>query len=314
MNYRDSDRLELQDLRYFVEVASHEDCSISDVAKQLGMAQSNLSASIKNLEKKLSLRDNKKKLEVALFNRKKRPLQLTTVGQEFFQEAISILSAIDRAFENAQQRSEGKVGQVTVALTSSVSNSILPDILRKFREQYPHVKLIWREMTTHNQLQALRSHQIDVGLLHLPKSAIEDKELGFTTVLEEPLIIVLPENHQLARTKQIPLKELQGEKFILPDRQLVPGLSQEILDLCKKVGFEPKVTQEAALMLTILGLVAGEVGIALLPANAKNLRRKGVVYRKIEEKATTVKINMAWRRSDESAVVEQFRKVVREIG
>jgi len=304
MKTRSLQGLELQDLRYFVAVASHKTCSITQVAEELYIKQSNLSSSIKNLEQKL---------KVTLFNRKKRPLELTKAGQEFFQEVLLFLSAIERAIENAQQIHQGKIGKLTIALTSSVSNSVLPDILSKFREQYPNIKLIWREMTTYNQLQALRDRQIDVGLLHLPKSAIDDKELGFTTILEEPLIIALPENHRLARTRLIPLKELEKEKFIIPDRHLVPGLSQQILDLCKKVELEPEVTQEAALMLTILGLVAGEFGIALLPANAKNIQRKGVVYRKIQGKVTTVKINMAWRRSDESAVVEQFRKVVREI-
>jgi DNA-binding transcriptional LysR family regulator len=292
--------LELQHLRYFVAIASHKTCNISEVAEKLHMAQSNLSQQIKDLEKRL---------KVTLFNRKKRPLQLTPAGQEFFQEACLILTTIDIAVENAQKTDRGEIGRLIVGLTSSVSNSVLPDILRCFRESFPHVKLVWREMATHHQLQALRNRQIDLGFVHIPNEAIDDKELSFATVLEEPLIVVLPENHRLAAQTEIPLLELKAEEFILPDRQLVPGLSQQILYLCDRAGFFPQITQEAAFMLTILGLVAGEVGVALLPANAKNLQRKGVVYRTIQGEVTTVKMDVVWRRNDTSIILKNFLEI-----
>ena len=304
MKNRSLQSIELQDLRYFVAVASHANCNISEVAEKLHMAQPNLSSAIKDLEKRL---------DVTLFNRKKRPLQLTTAGQEFFQEAVSILSAMNRAVENVRARSKGEIGRLTVGLTSSVSNSILPDILRRFREEFPNVKLIWREMTTHNQLQALRECQMDVGFLHLPVGGIDNKELSFTPILEEPLLTVLPENHRLAKTEEIPLIALKEEKFILPDLQLVPGLSQQILYLCKRAGFFPQITLEAAFMLTILGLVAGELGIALLPANVRNIRRKGVVYRPIIGAAPTVKMDVVWRRNDTSVILKNFLKITKEI-
>ncbi len=304
MTARNLHNLELRDLRYFVAIASNETCNISEVAEKLHMAQSNLSASIRDLERKLKF---------SLFNRKKRPLQLTIAGQEFFTEALLILNAVDRAVENAGAISRGETGRLTVGLTSSVSNSILPDILRKFREKFPNVKLIWREMATHHQLQAIRDRLLDVGFLHLPVGAFEDKELSFITILEEPLIIVLPKNHRLAAVKQIPLIELKDELFILPDLQLVPGLSQQILSLCERAGFFPQITQEAAFMLTILGLVAGEFGVALLPANAKNLQRKGVVYRTIQGESTTVKMDVAWRRNDTSVVLNNFREIIQTL-
>lgn len=114
--------------------------------------------------------------------------------------------------------------------------------------------------------------------------------------------------------KKIPLIELKEEEFILPDRQLVPGLSRSILYLCEQAGFFPQITQEAAFMLTILGLVAGEVGVALLPENAKNLKRKGVIYRNIFGVTTTVKLKVAWRCYDTSLVLNIFLKVAKEIG
>lgn len=293
--------IELRDLRYFVAIASNETCNISEVAAKLHMAQSNLSASIRELEKKL---------KVTLFNRKKRPLQLTRAGQEFFVDAQLILNDVERAVKNARATSRGETGRLTVGLTSSVSNSILPDILRKFREKFPLVKLIWREMATHNQLQALEDYQIDVGFLHLPIGAIDNKALNSMTILEEPLILVLPQKHRLAKLQQISLKQLKEEEFILPDLQLVPGLSQQILSLCEKAGFFPKITQQAAFMLTILGLVAGEVGVALLPANAKNLQRKGVVYRSIQGESATVKMDVTWRSNNTSAVLHNFLEMI----
>ncbi|MEO1433323.1 MAG: LysR substrate-binding domain-containing protein [Cyanobacteria bacterium J06633_8] len=304
MKNRSLQNIELQDLRYFVAVASHETCNISEVAEKLHMAQPNLSSAIKDLEKRL---------DVTLFNRKKRPLQLTKAGQDFFQEAVSILTAMNRAVENVRATSKGEIGRLTIGLTSSVSNSILPDILRKFREEFPNVKLIWCEMATRNQLQALREREMDVGFVHLPVGGIDNKELSFTSILEEPLVTVLPENHPLAKTKQIPLIALKEEKFIFPSLQLVPGLSQQILNYCKRAGFSPQITLEAAFMLTILGLVAGELGIALLPANVKNIRRKGVVYRPIFGVTPKIKMDVVWRRNDTSVILKNFLKITKEI-
>ena len=91
--------------------------------------------------------------------------------------------------------------------------------------------------------------------------------------------MVLPETHALAQKSQVWLQDLDGESFVMPSPDLVPGLYKTIWKLCQQAGIYLHITQEATWMTTVLSLVAGGIGVSLLPANVVNLQRSGVVYR-----------------------------------
>lgn len=294
--------MELRHLRYFIAVA--EELNFSRAAERLHIAQPPLSQQIQALEKELG---------VQLFDRNRRPLQLTLAGQTFLESARLAVTQLEQAVRSTQRVYRGELGCLTVGFTSSIANSVLSDILRAFRERNPDVKLVWRELATYPQIQGLRDRYIDVGFFHLSNGCINDDDLSFMTILSEPLIVVLPETHPLAAKSQVPLQALAQEDFVLPTRQLVFGLSEQIYSLCHQAGFVPKVTQEATFMLSILGLVAGGIGVALLPANAQNLQRKGVVYKPIKGQTPTVQMAVVWRRDDSSVILRKFLEVTKEI-
>lgn len=294
--------MELRHLRYFIAVA--EELNFSRAAERLHIAQPPLSQQIQALEKELG---------VQLFDRNRRPLQLTLAGQTFLESARLAVTQLEQAVRSTQRVYRGELGCLTVGFTSSIANSVLSDILRAFRERNPDVKLVWRELATYPQIQGLRDRYIDVGFFHLSNGCINDDDLSFMTILSEPLIVVLPETHPLAAKSQVPLQALAQEDFVLPTRQLVFGLSEQIYSLCHQAGFVPKVTQEATFMLSILGLVAGGIGVALLPANAQNLQRKGVVYKPIKGQTPTVQMAVVWRRDDSSVILGKFLEVTKEI-
>jgi DNA-binding transcriptional LysR family regulator len=79
-------------------------------------------------------------------------------------------------------------------------------------------------------------------------------------------------------------------------------LPEKFYHLCSQANFVPKVAQEAVFMVTILGLVAAEVGISILPSSAQNLRRKGVIYRPILEQTTTIQLAAVWRQNNSSTI------------
>lgn len=294
--------MELKHLRYFIAVA--EKLNFTRAAEDLLMAQPHLSRQIQVLENEIG---------VELFVKgKKRPLELTAAGQVLYDQALLAVAQVDQAIHLTQRTHRGEVGHLSVGFTSSIANSVLSKIVQTFRSRYPDIKLIWRELITYQQIQGLRDRQIDVGLFHLPTNlAVEDDSLSFTTVLEEPLIVVLPLAHRLATESQIPMQALVHEEFVLPTRQMAHGLSEQIHRLCKQAGFDPKIAQEASLMLTILGLVAGGVGVALLPANAQYLQRQGVVYRPIQGQTATVQMAAFWQRDNPSVILHNFIEVVR---
>jgi DNA-binding transcriptional LysR family regulator len=90
------------------------------------------------------------------------------------------------------------------------------------------------------------------------------------------------------------------------------GFYSQIISLCQQQGFSPKVRQEALLVQTIVSLVAGGVGVALVPASLQNLQRVGVVYKTLQGQKFELEMAVVWRRDNSSQVLQEFLQVVRE--
>lgn len=291
--------MELRHLRYFITVA--EELHFSRAAERLQIAQPPLSQQIRALEEELG---------VQLFTRTKRRVQLTDAGEVFLQEAQLVLTQVEQAIRAAQRASRGEIGRLRVGVNSSATHSFLPEILRVFRQRFPCVELVLHELASYQQVQGIGNNRIDVGFLWLPN--VNDSNLSFMPIWKEPLIVALPETHPLANLSEIPLKALVSEPFVLPPRQLGPGFYSQIINLCQQAGFNPKVAQEALLMQTIVSLVAGGVGVALVPASLQSLQRVGVVYKALAGQKLELEMAVVWREDNSSQVLQEFLKVVRE--
>ena len=292
--------MELRHLRYFIAVA--EKLSFSDAAERLYIAQSAVSRQIKYLEDELG---------VKLFDRKSHPIQLTPAGQAFLEESRATLAQLEQAVHKTQRIHQGELGYLTVSFTSSIANGVFPEMLRTFRQRYPEVKLILQEEHSGSLIQRLRDRQTDIIFLYLYHEISEDNDLETMSLTQEPLVAVLPKNHPLAAKSQISLAEVKNEEFVMPLHQVVAGLSEQIYHLCSQAGFVPKVVQTAVFMVTILGLVAGETGISILPSHVQNLQREGVVYRPILEPTATTHLTAVWRQNDSSTILQQFIDIIK---
>ncbi|MEP0955891.1 LysR family transcriptional regulator [Microcoleus sp. FACHB-1515] len=291
--------IELRHLRYFIAVA--EELHFGRAADRLQMAQPPLSQQIRQLETQLGFQ---------LFHRTKRSVQLTTAGRVFLREARRILSQLEQAIETGRQASRGELGQLAIGFVSSASYSILPKILSGFRHQLPTVELALHELTTDQQLRWLRDGRIDVGFVRPP---IDDDSLGISTILQEPLVVALPQAHPFATAESVSLRSLSSESFILFPRQLAPGLYDQIIALCQQMEFSPKVVQEAIQMQTIVSLVAAEIGIAIVPISLQNLQRTGVVYRRLQEPTPKAAIAVVWKQHESSPIVDRFLEAVTQV-
>lgn len=255
------------------------------------------------------LGDPRKRLECILINR--GTSQLTPTGEVLLKDAVEIIKQVERAKERAYRASRGEIGELGIAVNSSIINSVLPDILKVLHSRFPDVKFVLYELAPQEQRQQLLDYQIDIGFDFFPYDNHPD--LISTLILQEPLVIALPESHELAGKSQIPLKALANESFVLPSPEIVHFYKQ-IIDFCKQVfGQEPIIVQEATLMVTVLSLVAGGVGVSLLLKNAQNIQRQGVVYRPIEGENLEIQIVALMRRNDQSTVLNEFLQLVKDI-
>jgi DNA-binding transcriptional LysR family regulator len=296
--------MELRHLRYFIAVA--EEKHVTRAAERLGMQQPPLSQQIRSLEREL---------DVQLFRRRPRGVELTNAGSALLTGARAILAHIDHACATTKRTARGEQGRIAVGFTSSVPfHSFVPRIIRTYREECPLVSLTLEEGGTMELIDDLRNERLDAAFV---RSAIANQEgLVVNLVLREAMVLALPRTHVLARgaNKAVPLKALADETFVIYRRHNGPGLYDAILSACSAAGFSPRVGQEAPRIVSTLNLVAAGLGISLVPESLRRMRMDGVVFRHIVGGQPKAPLYLASRRGETSAAVRRFLELVKRLG
>jgi DNA-binding transcriptional LysR family regulator len=294
--------IELRQLRYFVAVA--EENHFGRAAARLHMTQPPLSQTIQLLESELG---------TLLFARTKRSVALTPAGTALLPEARRILQQAGALPDLARRAASGESGLLSLSFVSTADYSVLPPLLREFRERYPQVQTDLREATTDVQLEDLVHGRIDAGLLIPPLTDKARAELDYLTVLSEPLILAAPTGLKGLRGKNAaPLKAVADIPLIIFPRRIAPAFHDAILTCFRDAGLTPRIGQEAIQMQTIVGLVSAGMGIALVPQSVSNLKRPGVEYKPLTDKTPTIETGLAWRRDNMSPVLRAFLELLRK--
>ncbi|HLI34416.1 MAG TPA: LysR substrate-binding domain-containing protein [Terriglobia bacterium] len=291
--------MELRHLRYFTTVA--EELHFGRAAARLHIAQPPLSQQIRRLEEELG---------VQLFERTRRRVQLTHAGQTFLEEARRTLAQAEQAVCAARKAAQGEVGQLAIGFVDSAVYQALPPTLRLFRERFPRVELVLRELGPAAQFQLLREGQLHAGFV---RSRVDDPALAQIRLFEEPLMAALPSRHPGAGRESVCLRDLARDPFVIFPRALGTGFYDQIVSLCGQAGFSPHVVQEANEMQTIVSLVAAGIGVAIVPASISNLRMKGVSYVHISRPLARTAMTVAWRRDDASPALKAFLQIIHRL-
>ncbi|WP_293764840.1 LysR family transcriptional regulator [uncultured Aquitalea sp.] len=287
--------MELRHLRYFVAVA--EELHFTRAAERLHIAQPPLSQQIQALEAELGVR---------LFERHRRKVLLTEAGKQFLIRARRILADTEEAAEQARRAARGEVGELRIGFTSSLPlTPVLPGTLHRYRQHYPAVRLILREMFTTDQFLALQQEEIDVGFVRFnglsPAAHILVRELR-----RDPLQVVINQRHPLAGERSLSLGQLKNEGLVCYPRSAGTGLHSVIRQLCADNGFEPKINQEAGEAITQIGLVAAGLGIAILPSPLECVKIEGVKYIPLMDEGAYLAMGIATREGEISPLVAGF--------
>jgi len=249
-------------------------------------------------------------LGVPLLRRTKRRVDLTEAGVAFLARARRALAEVEEARADARQAARGELGRLAVGFVGSAAYTVLPDLLRAYRTRFPRVEVTLRQMTTMEQVEALRDGRIGVGVLREPANT--NPAFALEVIHREPLVVAVPATHPLAGRDAVSARDLADESFVLFPRAAGPSLYDAIIALCDRAGFSPTVVQEAGEMQTIASLVGAGLGVALVPAAVERLRVPGVAYRAVREAEPTVALAVAWRRAEISPAVRSFLSVVGE--
>jgi DNA-binding transcriptional LysR family regulator len=293
-----SEPFELRHLRYFIAVA--EELHFGRAAARLGIAQPPLSQQIRRLETRLG---------VELFRRTRRSVELTDGGAALLPAARDLLSHAARVEQTVRRSATGTTGTIQMGFVGSAAYELLPTLLRRFRERYPEASVVPAELSTTEQIAAIKRGGLDAGLVRLP---VESHEVATLRLVEEPIVIALPDFHPLATKRRLPLVALADEPFVMWGRRLNPPFHDEVIAACHEAGFSPNVVQEAGEMPTIVSLVAAGLGVSLVPASMELVRSEGVAYLPVQGKGVRIALALAWRRDHPSPLVRNLVSVARE--
>lgn len=292
--------MELRHLRYFITVANER--NFSRAAEKLHIAQPPLSRQIRQLEEELGL---------VLIDRESRPLRLTEAGRLFYEQASQVLTGIDQLQTLMRRYACAERTRFVIGFVGSTIYGPLPSLIRRFRAAAPHIDLHLAEMTTLEQISALKEGRIDVGFGRL---RFDDAAIRRIVLEEEPLVAALPVDHPLAATADaLSLERLAEESLIVYPRPIRPSYADQLLSLFRDHGLAPLQVMEARELQTAIGLVAAEAGICVVPASVERLRRDDVVYRPIADAGATTPLIMSHRAEDLSAELELLHRISRTL-
>jgi LysR family hydrogen peroxide-inducible transcriptional activator len=240
-------------LRAFAAVADH--LHFRDAATAIGMSQPALSGAVSALEEALG---------VTLLERTTRKVLLSPAGERLAVRAKAVLAEVGALMEEAEAVRAPFTGALRLGVIPTVAPYLLPTVLRLVRDRYPHLDLQVHEEQTANLIDGLVSGRLDLLLLAVP--------LGVPGVVELPLfdedfVLVTPLGHRLGGREGIPREALRELNLLLLDEGHC--LRDQALDICREAGREDvPVTTTAAGLSTLVQLVAGGLGVTLLPRTA----------------------------------------------
>jgi len=293
-------RLELRQLRYFAAVARER--NFTRAAETLRIAQPPLSRQIQQLEEELG---------VWLVERGSRPVRLTEAGQVLYEQALQVLGRVEEIKALTRRLQDAARLRFSIGFVPSTLYGRLPDVIRRYRAARPGVEIKLIELTTFEQIAALKEGRIDAGFgrIQFDDPAVEQQLLR-----TEKMIVALPSGHPLlAREGPLRLDDIAGEVLIVYPSAPRPSYADQVLALYRERELQPPAVHEVREMQTALGLVAAQSGICLVPASVERFRRDNVEYRPLDEEKAISPIIMSSRKGDRSPEVALILKLIREM-
>lgn len=279
--------VELRHIRAFHAVA--EALSFRRASERLGVAQPALSRTIKDLEAAM---------QVSLFERTTRVTRLTESGRVFLKQTSNLVSELDRAVDLAQRAHGGVAGELRVGFNDYAINGLLPQIVRRFRADFPDMEVTLIDSTTPQAVEMVLDDKFDIAFITGRQSHAEFDHL---VVREERVVCVLPSSHPLVRRKTISITDLAEEPFVMGRWDTWKSYNRLIRDFCRAQGFVPKVIQEAEHSDGIMGLVAAAMGVTLHVDSAWIRALKGISLRPLRESPPAVPTSAIWRKDRRAA-------------
>ena len=277
--------MNIRDLKYVVAVADH--CHFGRAAEACHVGQPTLSAQIRKLEQQLG---------ASLFERTKRSVRVTPLGEEIVAKARALIALAEEIEETARARRNPLSGPLRLGMIPTLGPYLTPILLPSLRHGLPELQLSLAETVTEQLEARLLTGELDAAIL---ATAPGDPRLEEIALFEEPFWIALPKGHPLQDREEIALADLESEELLL----LEDGhcLSDQVLSFCGQAfSRSPRASTRHTSLMTVTALVGAGVGVTLVPALSLAgswVTDSGVLLRKEASRTASRTVRLVFRAS-----------------
>ena len=238
-------------LQYVLAVAEHKNFTLA--ADKCFVTQPTLSMQIQKVEEELNIQ---------IFDRTKKPIQLTEIGQKIVNQAKNIVNEADRMKDIVEQQKGFIGGEFKLGIIPTVMPTLLPMFLNTFVKKYPKVKLIIEELNTDDIILKLKNGNLDAAIAATPLNEDKLKEI---VIYYEPFVAYIPEKHRIADKNEIEVSDLNLDEILL--LQYGHCFRDGILNLCKNQDVAPanNFQIQSGSFETLIKLADEGLGLTLLP-------------------------------------------------
>jgi LysR family hydrogen peroxide-inducible transcriptional activator len=286
------DRPTIRQLECLIAVADHQ--NFRRAATSLGISQPALSVQVQAAEQLLG---------VQVFERDRRSVLVTPAGEDVVGRARIALTSIDAVGEAARRRAEPLVGPLRLGVIPTIAPYWLPALLPTVRKRFPKLELVLREDQTARLLAGLDAGQLDVAFLAIPVPG----DVTTAPIAHESFVVAAPRGAAIVHKRgRLTERDLDDQTVLL----LEDGhcLRDQALAVCKRAGAVESLEVRATSLPTLVQMVAGGMGITLLPeaaASALVQPRGPVEIAQLGKPPPGRTLGLAWRTS--SARLKEFR-------
>ena len=275
----------IKQLKYLCAVAEHK--HFSKAAAACHVTQSTLSVAIQGLESQLG---------VVVFERNKKTVLITPLGEKLLHQARGILGAVEDFVSLARANEGALSGEIRLGVIPTIGPFILPAVLKDLRKSYPKLKLYLKEDLSAQLLLQLQQGRLDLIMLAFPYAM---PEMETVSLFRDEFLLCLPPGHKLEKAKQVKQQQLRGESLLLLEEGHC--LRDHALEACKLQSADTDLVYQGTSLHTLVQMVANGLGVTLLPEMAVQANVLGDTHLQLKRfsgENVSREIGMAWRRSD----------------
>lgn len=291
--------MNFKQMTYFIAVA--EELHFGRAAERLDMAQPPLSRQIKQIEEEL---------EATLFNRGRSAISLTQAGERLLERSKSILAEMDDTMLEIRRIGQGAEGRLRIGFVGSATYGILPNIIKSFRATYPSINMNLTPLNNAQLHRQLASRMIDVAFA---RPALNDPEFAMKKLVEEDLILALPDTLDTGSRSIADLRRLTTHNLILYPEYPRPSYADMVLKACEDAGFEAPMRVFTMDLHTALSLVAIGEGVCIVPASVGSAPRNGIKFLRIEPQIARTALSINYRLDEQGVHVQNFVKIAQSV-